>query len=241
MKVTAIIPWYDERPDWLAAAITSTARIRVDHLVAFDGAYALFPDAKPRSPLGQASVIVETCAALGIGLTLHVPDDRWYGNEVEKRSALVAAGIATGADWLLAIDADYTITGAFGVRAELERTDLDVAQVTLRTSDGLAHHPARMIFRALPGLEVGPAHWIWSVPGPDGRCRYLWGNETLHGPQEPALDLTQHCTIEHRVAGRNVERARAARAYYTVRDQLGIERLTDTCVEGLDGQPALLP
>jgi hypothetical protein len=54
---------------------------------------------------------------------VHVPQDRWLGNETEKRSFLFRLGHALavpGEDWLVVADADEVWEPAGSLRSELE-------------------------------------------------------------------------------------------------------------------------
>lgn len=129
MKLIALLCWWDEPESWLAATVASLARIGVDHLIAVDGGYYLYPDSTARSGIEQAVTIMNVCDALDIGLTLDRPKTRWIGGEVEKRTYMfqLAAAIGTiGEDWLFIIDADEVITAADdGLKAELAACEHD--------------------------------------------------------------------------------------------------------------------
>lgn len=236
-RVVGLMSWVDERPSWLAAAITSYAEAGITHLVAVDGAYALFPNGRARSNSVEAETILDTCNGLGLHCTLVRPDKVWEGNEVEKRTAMFrhAEAVAQpGVDWLLVIDADEVVTVAIeGWQDELARTDLDAADVLLWELDDLdegskpqvhrvmdvdpvSRSPIRKLFRATPGIRCVGNHYTWEAP--DGRR--LWGAHSM----VPALDLTDWFHIEHRTAYRSLHRKNASHDYYALRDKAGIER-----------------
>jgi hypothetical protein len=48
-KIVALTAFYDEPPAMIASMLNGLARLRVDHVVALDGAYRLYPDGKPAS------------------------------------------------------------------------------------------------------------------------------------------------------------------------------------------------
>lgn len=129
MKLIAILNWWDESESWLAATVASLARIGVDHLIAGDGGYYLYPDSTARSGIEQAMTIMNVCDALNIGLTLDRPAERWIGNEVEKRTYHyhLASAIGTiGEDWLFIIDSDEVITaGTPAIKTELASIEHD--------------------------------------------------------------------------------------------------------------------
>lgn len=233
--------WYEESPVWLAETVASVSRF-CDHIVACDGAYALYPRGRGGSHPEQAQAIREAAAAVGIGCTVHVPSSRWEGNEVAKRSAMfrIASAIAGPDDWYLVIDADEMITAApDDVRARLAETTCVVAEVshsTYRGNIGGEHEPwsarpARRLFRALESLRVEGRHWDY-VADIEGETVHLWGQGL--GPIAAAEDM-QGITMMHRSHLRPARRRKAARDYYLIRDQHGIEA-RPVVVEGLDGQ-----
>jgi hypothetical protein len=237
-KVCAILSFYDESAIWLAATVASLAGV-VDHLVAVDGAYALFPDGRAASPVEQRLALVETAAAARIPLTLHVPAAPWAGNEVEKRNATVELARQVGIDgwWWFVIDGDMRVARHGNLRAALAATDLDVAQYALEelcdplgnpateraARDGLwqkrTAQPLRGIYRADRSLRFEGAHYV--VRTDNG---YLWGRSDVHDLVE-AADVTLDLAVEHRNRLRDYERAQQSRAYYRLRDELCIETL----------------
>src|SRR6266498_2048177 len=82
MNIVASLIWYDESPAWLSATLHGIIP-HIDHLVAIDGAYVLYPEARNWSRPDQHETILYSCQAAGIGLTLHTPSTVWFGNEVE--------------------------------------------------------------------------------------------------------------------------------------------------------------
>jgi hypothetical protein len=238
MKVTpriiALLSFYDERPEWLAACLfTAVRHLEVSHVVALDGAYSLYPGGRAWSPTEQHHAITEACNAMGVGLTLSAPANVWLGNEVEKRTALFRLGDAVstdGVDWYLVIDADELVDECVGSLPELlAEADEDAAEVALLTREPngeISREPLRMLFRALHGTTVQDHHWKYVAP--DGRL--LWGN----GPHVvPALDLGDLVRVEHRHhQQRDGARDHGRRAYYQQRDLLKIElRRCDVCNE----------
>lgn len=231
MKLIGLISWYAESPAWLAATVAGLHKQGVDHVVCCDGAYFLYPDAKPRSPTIEATAILEVCNALGMGCTIHEPLAPWEGNEVEKRAFMFKLGLAVAepnADWFLVMDADSVITTPDpDLKAKLEATDLDAGEITMYmhinqdTPEARAVHipsvhqqPIRSLFRALPGLTVKDTHYTY-VAGD----KTLWSND---GSQVPALDCSE-VRMLHRNKDRSVSRNAARVGYYERRDALGIE------------------
>jgi hypothetical protein len=252
MRIIGVLIFYEENPTWLSAAVASAGRF-VDHLVAVDGAYALFPDARPRSGPEQHEAITAVASATGLGLTLHVPATVWYGNEVEKRSfsLSLAEQVADLGDWYFLFDADEIVTNVpADLRRRLEQTDLEVAEATLWEACD-PNHPAeqfipgaslstnrvRKFYKAIPGLRVHGAHFVYAYPGENGRLVFLWPPPDVAG--EPALDL-HDVEVQHRQRFRDRYRARLALDYYQLRDATRAEQTVDILMEGVDGEPALL-
>lgn len=237
MRVIALMPFFDELPTWLGATTASVSRF-CDHLVAVDGAYALYPDGRGSSGTEQSAAIREAAEAVGIGCTLHIPSSKWQGNEVEKRTFLFSLGslVAEDGDWFLIIDADeLLVEHPSWVKDALSETNAVVAEVSLRRltdysnsalPQPLAQHlqpwsssPVRRLYRALPNIRVEGNHFTY-VADYNGTKTYLWNRS-----KEPALDLTT-VVIEHRNHLRPQARASAARTYYSIRDRAGAERGT---------------
>lgn len=220
MRLVGIVPWYDESPAMLAACVGSLARAGVTHVVAVDGAYALYPGGKRSSAWDQHDAIRGACVGAGVGLTLHVPEDVWHGNEVGKRSFCLrlAEQVTSADDWYFVMDADQVVTTSLGLLETLEdNADWDVAEVRFHDTDtdSLCGYPVRCLFRAIRGLHVQGTHRTYATPS--GK-RFSWNAEL-----GSALDLS-FVEVEHLVTGRSRERVSARDAYYERRDRLGIER-----------------
>ena len=232
-RLIALLSFYDERPDWLAACIfTMYKHLDVDHVVALDGAYALYPEGRAWSPTDQHHAITEACNALGVGLTLSAPQHVWTGNETEKRTALfrLADSVSTnGVDWYFVIDADELVDecraeSLKSILADLEHDVADVALLTREPTGEISRQPLRMLFRAIHGITVEQYHWHYKAP--DGRM--LWGN----GPTcIPGTDLGDIVRVEHRhEQQRNAVRNQGRKNYYKARDLTKVElRLCDSC------------
>lgn len=117
-------------------------------------------------------------------------------------------------DWYFIFDADFVVADHLGARAALEQVQEDVCSVTLVEPHGIVLHP--LLFRAVRGITVGPAHHYWRAA--DGR--WLW--HPLHGV--PKHDLCKQLIVEHRRSDRLKRRLQAALAYYATRDRAGIEQ-----------------
>lgn len=238
MKLIGIISWYDESPSWLAACVSSMIHhAQVDHLVAVDGAYALLPEGRPYSGFEQHQVISEICRGSQVGLTLHAPQEPWFGNEVEKRSFCfrLAEQVADGPeDWYFIMDADELITTALGMKNRLAEAEEDVGYCWLyerldphltENTSKLAQQinmpregqcPVRKCFRALERLHVVDNHFTYIVDG----SHVLWNGG--NGGEVPAVDT--HAEIEHRTRLRDLARREQQQKYYLRRDQAGVER-----------------
>lgn len=221
MKIIGLLSWYEEPAPWLAECVAGLAQL-CDHLIAVDGPYARFPGStrKPASGSEQADTIARTAAGAGIGCTIHVPREPWWGNEVEKRSFMFDLAMTMaqpGVDWLVRVDADEVFTTIpSDTRALLDKTNRDVAEVTMwerGVDDGQdSQFPIRVAFRALPGIRVQQAHYVVTVPDEDGGTRVLVGNDTVH-QAELALPLWD-VRLEHRTRQRSAMRRALKDQYY---------------------------
>lgn len=231
-RIVALLCFYDEHPDFLRDVITSLPPAGVDHLVAYDGAYALYPDARPESHPAQHAAIVQAADTARIPLTLHTPEKHWE-SECEKRTAMFAEADEHNPDWYLVIDADEVILQApVDLKDRLAATERDYGDVLslehfaptmyAAAEDDepiiLAQRyvkPRRCLIRAVPGIVVGPAHFDYVTP--DGRN--LWGDE--YGTPLLVRDMV----IDHRNRLRAPDRMSAAIEYRDARDASGIERV----------------
>lgn len=239
MNVIGCLIWFDESPTWLSTTVASLSRC-CDHIVAVDGAYWLYPQAKPNSGPDQAQEIVSTAEALGMGATLHVPTTPWMGNEVEKRNFMLSLGLLVAEpleDWLLVVDADEVVMDVpSNFRDVLASTEHDVATYQLlermdwhltpereRAAQQVAMPPGvtsiRGLLRALPTLHINQAHYSYAVER-DGKSVFLWERDA--GQLVDAVDTD--LKIEHRRAFRDKQRLDSAEDYYRIRDELGVEK-----------------
>lgn len=239
MRVIGLLCYYAESPTWLAACVSSMARF-CDHVVALDGAYRLYPDGRPSSGAPSHDAIMKAAEATGMGVTHHVPADVYHGNEVEKRNLAFQLGatLATpGEDWFFILDADEVVVHhGPTVLTDLAATPLDVAGLSMiervdwhanpqveavgragfAPSRSLNH--SRRFYRALPGLRCVGNHYTF-VAERAGRLIRLRAAE--HMGHEPVLNLDVE--IEHRANHRDLERDRAKKALYALRDAMGAE------------------
>lgn len=214
-----LLSWYEEPAPWLAECVAGLAQL-CDHLIAVDGPYARFPGALRKAASGseQADTIARTAAGAGIGCTIHVPREPWWGDEVAKRDWMFRLAMTMaqpGVDWLLRVDADEVFTQVpADTKKALAETELDVAEVTMweRGEGQDSQFPLRVLFRALPGIRIQQAHYVVTVPGQDGSTRVLVGNDTVHRA-EPALPLWD-VRLEHRTQQRSAMRRAQKDQYY---------------------------
>lgn len=229
MKVFGLLSYWDERPDHLARCVGSLAGF-CDHLIAVDGAYAIFPPKRTYSAFEQGDAIWTAANDGGISWAIY---PRTWASEVEKRAAMFEYAREEGAtsdDWLLVIDADETLAEhAPDALDHLAATDRDVAELCYCgvQINGVVFHKARerRLYRALPGLTVERAHWLYTLPGPPRR--FPWRTPDGHVSDEPALDLFGHVTMHHHTSSRDAERRQRALDYYKARDAAGIESVGD--------------
>ena len=252
-----MLNWFAEDPEWLYKGITSLAKVPVDHVVAADGAYRLYPDGAPSSPPSNAEAIRTACGEIGAGCTIHIPDRMWAGGEVEKRTHLfrMAERHATpDVDWYMVWDADEVLGRATNIKPRLAATGLDVADITAIERPGpdaptatASRFPTRKFYRAIPGIHVDGNHYTYRTP--DGR--FLWGNQNMV-TLEPGLDL-KDVQVAHKTNLRDRDRNIKAHLYYQQRDREQAEispcarcGAQSTCtvrvnhkIERIDGVPKL--
>lgn len=234
MKIVALLAFWDELPTWLGQTVASCGRL-CDHVIAVDGAYELFPAGRGSSGSAQHEAIVGAAEAAGLGLTLWVPNEKWQGNEVAKRSFMFDLGRLVARDpedWFLIIDADEVIVDVpADAREQLEQTDRVAAHYGLVDDFDLGRastdhdalrwvpmhctHHVRGLYRNLPGLRVEGEHYRY-IADLDGEPTDLWEGVD-------ALDL-RHLLISHRHGRRPSDRNQRAREYYQIRDLAGAER-----------------
>lgn len=226
-RIIALLAFYDEDPDWLTRCVLSLKKVRVTHLIALDGAYALYPDAQPRSSHREHEAIADAADRIGASRMVSAPPSVWDG-EVSKRNYLfaLAEGIAQSRDWYFVIDADEFVTDAPGdVPARLQASLFDVGAVTLREPGhplGTIVYPTHpKFFRAIPGLRAVRDHFTYTTP--DGRK--LWG-DAKRARLEPRHDLTA-VVVEHHNQLRHPDRRQKAVAYYRSRDDRRVEDLPE--------------
>lgn len=208
--VCALLAYYDESPKWLRQLVETLPLAGVTRLVAVDGAYRLYPNARPKSPDECRATLQAACDKTGIRLYHHTPSEVW-DDELEKRSFLFeqAEQVTQDHDWYFVVDADERVTQAPPRLPELlDKLDTLVAEATLWAPDSRV--PLRMFFRSKRGLRVVGNHYTYQLP--DGRR--LWGNwnDTLE------LATPIPVLVEHRDRDRPRWRLDRKFAYYDLRD-----------------------
>jgi hypothetical protein len=216
MKLIGVLTWYDEDPAWLAATTASMCRAGCEHILALDGAYAAFPEARAWSHPDQHVAILEVARAMNAGCTLHTPPGPWQGGEIEKRTTgfQLAETFTTEEDWLVLMDADQVILESEGLRDALAATDLDVAEPRFVDPGTDLGFPVRCVFRALRGIHLRDNHATYMAA--DGR------RLAMQPPMVEALPLPM-MMVEHRTASRALARKQRQQNYYERRDRLGLE------------------
>jgi hypothetical protein len=223
--VSAALIWYDERPDDLEACVRGIATV-ADRLVAVDGAYQRYPNARVSSPSAQAQRIRKVAKEVGLQVEIHVPDRLWAG-QVEKRSFAYAEA-AKGSDWIAIFDSDWVASGdREAVRAELRAYPINVDVVTAdlytpagqlsatnwHTREKETRHPTVHFLRALPDIKVETLHW-WISANKAGQRVWLQFSQM----PTPHPILTQHqlkarYEIEHRTLLRDEKHVLDSRAF----------------------------
>jgi hypothetical protein len=237
VRLIALLSWYDESPTWLGTTVAGIGQF-CDGIVAVDGAYALFPGARPRSHPQQAEAIVQAAESCDLDCIVYRPREVWYGNEVAKRNKTLDLAAALEPDWVVIIDADYHLLKCNPpvIRHELEHTELHAANYGLLWTKDFGASPAleqfaaanhaehewvnqtRDFYRWTPTLRVGPAHFAYTAEI-DGRRQPLKG----FGNDLDGLDLSGSLLFYHRTEDRAKARLVAAKRYYDLRNEHRIE------------------
>lgn len=242
MIITAALPWYDERPEDLEACIAGIANV-ADKLVALDGSYSRFPNAKVRSPREQVNMIYSAARNVGLDCQVVLPDRLWLG-QVEKRTALLQLA-SQETDWICTVDTDHIIhTDKSAIRAEISKTPrnvavLDVKYVTpenkekdLRSSASGEWHIQQTqvqqylphVFRSFPEMQVERFHW-WYSALVDGKRAWLWRGDHRMTQEQQQYDVVGHkrlegYTVEHRCLFRDERHILENRAFCNDREMV---------------------
>lgn len=250
MKLVALLSWYNESPHWLSTCVASLSKIGVDHVVALDGAYALFPNGRARSDLAEVEAIHMAADAISIGCTIEQPRTVWYGNEQEKRTRLFELGASLctpGEDWFFVLDADEVVnTGSERVRDQLEATTAHAAQANLEQwwgdvqADSKKAEIARMFehpsifghlqtrfFRVLHNMRCDTTHYTYvgEWEGVEYALRSDKAGERLGYTKPETISVSDRVSVLHRDPMRDASRKKLKHEYYERRDAAGIERV----------------
>jgi hypothetical protein len=179
MRLIALLSFYDEPAEALAECVQSLARAGCDHVVAVDGAYALYPEGKPMSPIEQVGTIAEAW-----------PGDDWF---MVMDADQVVVEVPAGLKRTLA-DTPHDVAAvrfhdrvAERLNDPLYPTDFDV----------------RILFRAQPiHLELNHYTYVASL----SRTK-LWTGRMHDAESVTGLDLRDSVTVEHRPDVRGALRA----------------------------------
>jgi len=246
MYITAPLPWYDELPEDLEACIAGIANI-ADGLVALDGSYQRFPNAKVRSPRNQVSTIYGAAKNVGLDCKVILPDRLWLG-QIEKRTALLQLASEDG-DWICTVDTDHIIqTDRNATRQVISETPntvygLDVEYVTpanddrdIEDSASGRWHIAQVkktqfiphIFRPLSDIRVERFHW-WYSGVQRGERVWLWRGDSRMTMEQRERKVLEHkqlenYTVEHRCLFRDERHVLENRAFCNDREM--VVRLT---------------
>lgn len=227
MVVHGLLNFYDEPTNTLVSCLRGLQRAGVEHVIAVDGAYALYPEGANTSHPNQHAALDLACMHMNMGLTLHVPKTVWAGNEVEKRTFLfgLAWACATEGDWFFVMDADQEVVEVpddlkerlGSVKEDVGETHfVDTAALAANHKDWPPYFTVRNLFRAQP-IHLDTNHISYGTA--DGR--WLWGDASRK--VEPCFDMTD-LLIEHHPDKRPNERQQAKLAYYANRDEERVER-----------------
>jgi hypothetical protein len=235
VRVIGLLSWYQEPVPWLAELVASMGRAGIDHVVALDGAYMLYPKGQAKSEGDQADAIRRTAVGFGMGATIHVPQMPWLGNEVEKRDKLFGIGhaVAEPGDWLWVCDADEVIEQSpfadvqgvgSRIRHRLMESEHEVAEVMLRCQPDpqgdSEFFPIRKLFRVSADGPIRVLGRHDRYIGPHGEP--LWVPSDGRSDIVPCEDMTE-VHVFHRINQRPAARVLARASYYMNRDEAGIE------------------
>src|SRR3954466_14885443 len=104
VRITALLSWWDEDPDWLGETVRSLGLAGVKTLIAADGAYTHMPGGTACFPLPQHDAIFDASEAAGIRPKRTIPGRLWE-SECVKRDTMFRRAEIIKADWYLIIDA----------------------------------------------------------------------------------------------------------------------------------------
>jgi hypothetical protein len=219
VKLVAALAWYAEPIAFLDRCIRSLEGL-VDHIIAVDGPWALFPyDSDAITSAEEWVAIREAADAIGVRHSVHAPAHPW-DSQVHKRDMMMRWASEHG-DWILVIDGDEYVAHAEPekVRAELSAVDETcvIGEVQIknlhRGGQIPGYHPdgglARRLYRS--GTTVDIVH-----------TGYFHNGQPLYRG-EPTVDLREHLILEHDICNRGWLRNDQSIAYREARERSGVE------------------
>lgn len=249
-KIVGILSWFDESPTWLAATVSSMARI-CTHVIAVDGRYLHYDDKRVASSYAEHETIMETARGCGVGLSLHIPT-KPFENEMQKRtlSFQLASQVAIPHhDWFMVLDGDEVIVDTPDkqyVCGELDKAaEHGVRTVTVTLRDIADPHEnlertrfgcalpiehivesrVPRLFRFPEKLECRGYHYNYIGIDENGMPVELWGQDTVTQYRSKWACFTDDIVIEHRHAHRPKVRKKRREQYYQDRDDIGLEKV----------------
>jgi hypothetical protein len=229
MRIAACLSWYDEEPAALCRWVAGVASF-ADIVVAVDGAYYHYPDARGDSPEEQRYALYQACGEHGLDFQEvdrePGPNPAPWPSEVDKRATelAIAVSMVEPEDWLVRLDADEFAHSADpeALRWLLEATrEVDVCTFELYGElPNPFRFPIRRILRALPGLTCEGAHYVAKA----GQ-RYLAGHPEWHPIEQAQAIGPSLLEVEHRHQDRPPAREAGRRAYYKQLNELELERV----------------
>jgi hypothetical protein len=227
-RMIGLLSWYAEPVSWLAELVASMGRAGIDHVVALDGAYILYPRGQAHSEGDQADTIRRVATGYGMGATIHVPSTPWCGNEVEKRDALFRLGhaVAEPGDWLWVCDGDEVIEATpRWLRSELELTREDVGTVVLRVQQDpqspSEFFPIPKLFRSKAEGPIRVVERHDRYVGPGGE--QLWVPSADDADDVVSWSHFEEVVVLHRIHQRPAHRVLERAAYYLRRQEAEAE------------------
>lgn len=242
MIITAALPWYDELPEDLEACIAGVANV-ADNLIALDGSYRRYPNAKVRSPRAQVDAIYGAARNVGLDCTVVLPDRLWLG-QVEKRTELLKLATAES-DWICLVDTDHIVsTDRNTTRSIIEQTPSDICvwdakYITPNNLDKdfkdsaagkwhIAMTKASVfiphILRSLPDMRVERFHWWYSAMKGGSRV-WVFNPDTRVNRTQKEYGFVTHkrldnYTVEHRCLFRDQRHVLEGRAFCNDREMV---------------------
>lgn len=249
MIITAALAWYDELPEDLEACVAGIANV-ADSMVALDGAYRRFPNARVRSPRFQVNAIYSAARNVGLECKVVLPDRLWLG-QVEKRTTLMQLA-SEDSDWVVVTDTDHIIKAErekirpiisgidpevgmlkafFETPANKERSLSESASGKWHESQSAKGSWIQHMYRSYPGLQVERYHWWYSALKGSKRVWLIAGQDARMSEEERSRPLVKSAIlpkdeyiVEHRCLLRDERHVLENRAFCNDREK--VARLT---------------